>query len=529
MRLPQIPLRPFVFATAACFVCGSISVAEDLRLPSVFGSHMVLQRDQPVPVWGWADAGEKVTVKVRGQSESATADSGGQWSVKLAPLALGKPATLTVAGEKATVEFDDVLVGEVWVCSGQSNMQWPVDRALDPDLESAAAHYPQLRLFQVPMVTATEPQEDVDAEWRTCTPENLPTFTAVGYFFGRDLHEILQVPVGLVQTAWGGTRAEAWTSPEMMASVEELKPILTTWEKSVASYDPATARQQYDQALAKWQDDAAKAKAEGKKAPRKPRLQQDPQKSPHHPSTLFNAMVAPLTPFAIRGSIWYQGESNAGRAFQYRTLMPSMIQSWRDDWQQGDFAFYMVQLANFREIAAEPGDSDWAELREAQMMTIDALPNVGVACITDIGAAKDIHPRNKQDVGKRLARLALADIYGFADSITRSGPVYESFEVADGKATVNFQTGGSSLSSRYREPLSGFAIAGADKQWVWADCKITGNDTVEVWSAAVPEPVAVRFNWADNPQGNLYNTRMLPAYPFRTDDWSGVTDGNVNP
>ncbi len=529
MRLPLIPVRLIVVAAAAYLACDSVSLAEDLRLPSVFGSHMVLQRDLPVPVWGWADVGEKVTVTFRDQSETATADSEGKWSVKLAPLALGDPATLTVAGEKGTIAFDDVLVGEVWICSGQSNMQWPVQRALDPDLESAAAHYPQLRLFQVPMVTATEPQDDVNAEWRTCTPKNLPSFTAVGYFFGRNLHEILQVPVGLVQTAWGGTRAEAWTSPEMMASVEELKPILTTWEKSVASYDPATARQQYEQALAKWQDAAAKAKAEGKKAPRKPRLQQDPRKSPHHPSTLFNAMVAPLTPFAIRGSIWYQGESNASRAYQYRTLMPSMIQSWRDDWQQGDFNFYMVQLANFREIVAEPGESDWAELREAQMMTIDALPNVGVACITDLGAAKDIHPRNKQDVGKRLARLALADIYGFAETITRSGPVYESVAIADGKATVRFKTGGSSLSSRYREPLTGFAIAGADKQWVWADCKITGNDTVEVWSDKVPEPVAVRYNWADNPQGNLYNTQMLPAYPFRTDDWPGVTVNNVNP
>lgn len=524
-----ISLRPLVFAATACLAFNTILSAEELRLPSVFGSHMVLQRDMPVPVWGWADAGETIEVRFRDQTQGTKADSNGRWSATLEPLSVGEAATLTVSGEGAKIEFADVLVGEVWVCSGQSNMQWSVTVSLDADLEAAAGDHPQVRLFQVPMVTATEPHEDVDAQWRVCTPETLPSFTAVGYYFGRNLQQVLQVPVGLVQTAWGGTRAEAWTSPEMMASVEELKPILTTWHETAAKYDPEAAQRNHEGALAKWQDAAAKAKAEGKAVPRKPQPPQNPRRSPHHPSTLFNAMVAPLTPFAIRGAIWYQGESNANRAYQYRTLMPAMIQSWRDDWQQGEFPFYMVQLANFREIGDQPGESDWAELREAQMMTTEALANVGVACITDLGAAKDIHPRNKQDVGKRLARLALADVYGFDGKIVRSGPIYESLEIADGKALVHFKTDGSPLASWYREPLRGFAVAGADQKWVWAQAMIAGEDTVEVWNADVSAPVAVRYNWADNPQGNLYNAQMLPAYPFRTDDWQGVTVENVAP
>ncbi|MGE0374037.1 MAG: sialate O-acetylesterase [Planctomycetaceae bacterium] len=522
-------IHSFAVAAAVSLAITSICAAEDLRLPSVFGSRMVLQRDMAVPVWGWADAGEKVTVKFRDQTQTATANSEGRWSVKLEPLGVGDAAPLTVTGKQGKIELTDVLVGEVWVCSGQSNMQWSVQVGLDPDLEAAAAHHPHIRLFQVPMVTATEPQEDVEAEWRTCTPESLPAFTAVGYFFGRNLHEVLQVPVGLVQTAWGGTRAEAWTSPEMMASVGELKPILDAWEKTAAAYNPETAKQQHEQALAKWEDEAAKAKADGKPAPRKPQLQEDPRRSPHHPSTLFNAMVAPLTPFAIRGAIWYQGESNASRAYQYRTLMPSMIQSWRDDWQQGDFAFYQVQLANFREISDEAVSSDWAELREAQMLTTQALPNVGAACITDLGAALDIHPRNKQDVGKRLARLALVDLYGFASNITRSGPVYESAVFDGDKAAIRFKTQGSPLATWYREPLTGFVIAGEDRNWVRAESRIIDDNTVEVSSKHVPKPVAVRYNWADNPQGNLFNAVMLPAYPFRTDDWESVTVNNVSP
>ena len=506
----------------------SSGLPAEVKLPAVFGSHMVLQREKPVRVWGWADVGEAVTVRFRDQEQTTTTSDDGQWSVTLKPLVVGEPGTLTVSGSN-TVDLEDVLVGEVWVCSGQSNMQWSVAAALDPDLEAAAADHSHLRLFQVPQISKAEPQNDVPAEWSVCAPERIPTFTAVGYYFGRQLQQTLGVPVGLIQTAWGGTRAEAWTSPQAMAAQDELKPILDAWATRADNYDAEKAQANYEAALAKWKDRVAQARAAGKPIPRKPQLQGDPRLDRHHPSNLYNGMVAPLVPFAIRGAIWYQGESNAGRAYQYRTLMPTMIRSWRDAWGQGDFPFYMVQLANFRAIQPDPVESDWAELREAQMLTIDAEPNVGVACITDIGAALDIHPKNKQDVGKRLARLALVDNYGSADKITRNGPTYRSLDIVGSKCMVHFDNGGPKLIPYYREPLRGFAVAGADKQWHWAQAKITGVDTVEVWSPDVPEPLAVRYNWADNPQGNLYNERYLPAYPFRSDDWPGVTVDNVTP
>jgi sialate O-acetylesterase len=489
---------------------------------------MVLQRDMPVPVWGWAAPGEDVKVTFRDQTQSAKAGDDGKWSVKLAPLALGEPGTLTVQGSNS-ITLEDVLVGEVWVASGQSNMQWSVQAGLDPDLEALAANHPNLRLFQVPLVSKPDLQDDVTAEWKPCTPGNIPGFTAVGYYFGRQLHEVLGVPVGVIQTAWGGTRAEAWTSPTAMAARGELKPILDEWQRQEAAWDPAKAKADHEAALVKWEAAVAKARDEKKQPPNKPQMASDPKLSQHRPSNLYNAMIHPLAPYAIRGAIWYQGESNASRAYQYRVLMPTMIRSWRDAWKQGDFPFYQVQLANFREIQANPGDSDWAELREAQMLAIDAEPNVGVACITDIGAAKDIHPKNKQDVAKRLARLALVDNYGYAGKLTRNGPTYKSLDINGAKCIVHFDNAGANLISYYNEPLSGFAIAGADKQWVWAQARVASANTVEVWHPEVTEPMAVRYNWSDNPQGNLYNALYLPAYPFRSDDWKGVTAENVKP
>lgn len=517
-----------LFALVAAVVLVDVQASRaDVKLPAVFGDHMVLQREIAVPIWGWADANEEVTVTFRDQTKTVTAGGDGTWSVKLDVLRVGEPGLLTVQG-KNTIELHDVLVGEVWVCSGQSNMQWSVQAALDPDLEAAAANHTDIRLFQVPMVTAKEPQQDVNARWRVCSPESIPGFTAVGYYFGRQLSEVLGVPVGLIQTAWGGTRAEAWTRHEVLAGNPAFAPILDTWADQCAAYDPDQAKRQREEALAKWNEQAKAAREDGKQPPRRPQEPSDPRLSPHHPSNLYNAMVAPLAPFAIRGAIWYQGESNAGRAYQYRALMPAMIRSWRDTWKQGDFAFYQVQLANFKEIKAEPGDSDWAELREAQMLACDALPNVGAACITDIGAAKDIHPKDKQNVGKRLARLALVNDYG-QKSITRQGPTYRSMDIQGNKATIHFDTYGQPLVSYYGEPLTGFAVAGPDKKWVWGAAKITGPDTVEVSHSDVADPRAVRYNWSDNPQGKLYGAAYLPAYPFRTDDWEGVTANNVKP
>ncbi len=498
-----------------------------VKLPSVFGSHMVLQRDQPVPVWGTADAGEEVTVSFRDQSLTVKAGDDGKWSAKLAPLTVGDAAALTVKGTN-TITFEDVLVGEVWVCSGQSNMGWAVQASLDADLEAAATGQPGIRLFQVPMVTALEPQDDVKAEWRACTPENIPNFSAVAYFFGRQLYETLDVPVGIIQTAWGGTPAESWTRHDHLVSDADLKPILDTWAERVQTYNPEEAKAQHAVALEKWKAAVAIAKSEDKPLPQRPRDPQDPNTNSHNPTVLFNAMIAPLTPYAIKGAIWYQGESNAGRAYQYRKLMPAMIQSWREDWGQGDFPFYQVQLANFKGKTTEPGESEWAELREAQMLATQALPHVGAACIIDIGAAKDIHPKDKQNVAKRLARLALVDDYG-RTGIVRNGPVFKSVDIQAGKCVVDFHTSGRKLTSYYNEPLGGFAIAGTGKKWVWAEAKIIDADSVEVSHPDVMEPVAVRYNWADNPQGNLYSDSYLPTYPFRTDDWPGLTVGKLKP
>ena len=518
MRL--IPIRSIGLTLAVLTALCSVATAQELRLPALFGDHMVLQRDVAAPVWGWGKPKANVTVTFGEQSKTTQVGEDGKWMLKLDPLSAGGPSSLTVQSAGQAQSFADVLVGEVWVCSGQSNMQWTVASGIDPDLEAARANRPNLRLFQVPLVSKAEPQEDVNASWRISASGNVSSFSAVAYYFGVNLQETLGVPVGLIQTAWGGTRAEAWTSPEMMASVEELKPILDTWAERVASYDADAAKSRFEAALKRWQET---------KRGRRPQLQGHPGYSQHHPSNLYNAMIAPLAPYGIRGAIWYQGESNAGRAYQYRTLMPSMIQSWRDTWGQGDFPFYQVQLANYKKVVDEPVESDWAELREAQYMATEALPNVGAACITDVGTANDIHPKNKQDVGKRLARLALVDVYDRADSIVRNGPTYKSMAVEGNKVTLTFDVGRSPLIPYYREALTGFAVAGEDKQWHWASAEITGRDTVVVSSDAVAAPVAVRYNWADNPQGNLYNAHYLPAYPFRTDDWKGVTAENVTP
>lgn len=515
----------------------SVALAE-ARLPALFGDGMVLQRDSRLPIWGWAEPGEEVTVvfeqpaaangaPVR-QEKTTKADDSGAWSVGLEAVRPGPAGTLMIKAQN-TLTFHDVLVGEVWICSGQSNMQWPVQAAQDPDLEAAAAHFPELRFFKVPRTTAAAPQRDVNAHWEACGPESVKEMSAVAYYFGRQLHNSLNIPIGLIHTSWGGTRAEAWTSPEKVAAVAEFQPIVASWNKQSAAYDPEKAKAEYEAAMKAWE-----ASARSERRPRaRPQLAGNPRESQHHPSTLYNAMIAPLVPYAVRGAIWYQGESNASRAEQYRAIMPALIASWQEVWKQPDFAFYQVQLANFRPVEEQPGESDWAELREAQYDTTSSLPQAGAVCITDLGAANDIHPRDKQNVAKRLARMALHDLYGFKN-IVRQGPVFTSFEAQGGKAVLTFETFGSRLASWYGEPLRGFAIAGPDRKWVWGEAKIVTDENgptnrVEVSSPEIAEPVAVRYNWANNPQGNLYNSDLLPAYPFRTDNWPRITAKNVNP
>jgi sialate O-acetylesterase len=510
-------MSPFTRAlTILAITLLSAAAQADIRLPTVIGDNMVLQRNGDVPIWGWADPGERVTVDVSWSEANWTvkADTSGRWKLNVTAPPVGKPGRMTLKGKNA-VTLQNILAGEVWVCSGQSNMQWTLSNSSYAKREIAAADYPRIRLFSVERKVADAPQDDCTGSWVQCSPETIGGFSAVAYFFGRELHRKLDIPIGLIHTSWGGTPAEAWTSGPMMKTDPDFAPILERWEKAVKNYPQAMA--EYNKKLEQWK----KARAEGKKPGRAPRSPFGPG-NPHSPSGLYNAMIAPLIPYAIQGAIWYQGESNASRAYQYRDLFPAMIRSWRQNWGRGDLPFLFVQLANFLEIKPEPADSAWAELREAQAMTL-GLPNTGMAVIIDIGEANDIHPRNKQDVGKRLALWALAKSYG--QNVVYSGPLYKSMRRDGNKIALEFDHVGGRLVAQHDDPLTGFAIAGADRRFVWADARIEGQ-TVVVSSEQVREPVAVRYAWADNPVCNLYNEAGLPASPFRTDDWKGVTADN---
>jgi sialate O-acetylesterase len=525
----------------ACGLAALVAPAAraDVKLHPLFTDHAVLQRGMPVPVWGTADPGEDVSVALemrrdgqttaRTSAVKATADSDGRWMVKLPEQQAGGPYELTVRG-KNTITLKDILVGEVWVCSGQSNMEWPLRASYAADKAIAAATNPMLRLFTVPKATAGEPQKAVKAEWKECTPDTVPGFTAVGYFFGRDLQKALNVPVGLIHTSWGGTPAQAWTSKEALNAEPSLKYYHEQLAQALKNYRPAVAQAQYEVAVAenqlaqaKHKLAVAKARADGQPEPKAPTVRppqrpQSPDKSQNSPSTLYNAMIAPLLPYAVKGAIWYQGESNAGKAYEYRTLFAAMIRDWRQHWGH-DLPFLCVQLAPFTKIVPEPTDSNWAELREAQLLATKTLPKVGMAVITDVGEENDIHPKKKEPVGARLALLARKIAYG--EAIVAMGPVYKSMKVEGNRAVLSFDKVGAGLECR-GDKLAGFTIAGADQKFHTAEAEIRG-DTVVVHSPAVEKPVAVRFGWANYPVVNLWNKDGLPATPFRTDDWPGVT------
>jgi sialate O-acetylesterase len=483
---------------AACLIV-PVSASAAVKPHALFTDHMVLQQGRSVPVWGVADAGERVTVGFLNQQKSTTAGGDGKWMVRLDALEAGGPHTLSIAG-KNTIRILDVLVGEVWIASGQSNMQWPVSRSADPEQTAASSENPRLRLFTVPRTKADAPTDSVDSKWERCGPETVPEFSAVAYFFGRDLQKARNVPVGVIHTSWGGSPAEAWLSPDALESCADGKDIVDLY---------AGMWKNYEQSLAQYKTEQAAAKAEGKEfkkqAPRKP----------WKPTELYNGMISSILPYAITGGIWYQGESNAGRAYQYRTLFPAMIQSWREAWGQGDFPFLLVQLAPFRKIRTEPGDSDWAELREAQLLSTHVLPNVGMAVITDVGEEDDIHPKQKEPVGARLALAARAIAYG--EEIVYSGPEYKSLTIDGDEAVVGFNHVGGGLVIK-GDALQGFELAGADRVFHNAKAEIRG-ETVVVTCPKVPAPVAVRYGWADYPVVNLWNADILPATPFRTDDF----------
>jgi sialate O-acetylesterase len=665
MKINRKSLAAFVFLLLS--LAGAARA--DVRVPSVIGDNMVLQQGRKARVWGWAEPGERVTVSFRGEKATAAADARGRWEVFVGPHEAGGPFELTVAGRN-TLTFRNVLVGEVWVCSGQSNMEWPLVNAQDGAKESAAAVYPLIHLFTVTKKTSADPLDNVEGRWVVTTPKEAAQFSAVGYFFGRELFQRLKVPVGLIHTSWGGTPAEAWTSRAVLAADPTLKPILERYDRQLT--DLPRLQREYEAAQAEWarkymtEDAGNKGEPEGFAKPeydaaswKRMRLPQfwesagldvdgviwfrrevevpaawagkdltlklgaiddfdttyfdgervgstgadtpnawtarreyrvpgslvragrntvavrvydrmggggfgggemslapagaakaevlpldgewlykeeatqpsrridwgsQPQApgpaNPYSPTVLYNAMLAPLFPYAIRGAIWYQGEANAGRAYQYRTLFPSMIRDWRAAWGEGDFPFYFVQLANWKARPADSIDSEWAELREAQTLTLRA-PNTGMAVTIDIGNPDDIHPRNKLDVGLRLARWALADTYGM--KIEKSGPLYDSYRVEGDRVRVSFTHAGG-LKTRDGAAPAGFYVAGADRKFVPAEARVEKGSVV-VWGKGVPAPVAVRYAWADNPAANLYNSDDLPASPFRTDDWPGVTAG----
>jgi sialate O-acetylesterase len=659
--------NPFRAVAPLLILLFTFAVHAEVRLPAIISDNLVLQQGTKVRIWGNAKPGERIIVTFQNKSSEAVADAQGRWHVFIGPLKSGKPAELTVKG-KNVLTIRNVLVGEVWLCSGQSNMEWPLANTIGATQTLANANFPEIRMFRVEHHTSAEPLNDLEGHWIVTTPDEAAHFSAVGYFFGRELYQHLKVPIGLIDSSWGGTPAEAWTSHEALVSSPELKPILERYEKSLNMLPQA--KEAYAQSLAQWEEknlyidagnkgealgyaDPATATADwskmdlpqqfetagmlidgavwfrkvldlpaawtgkelvlnltpiddqdvtyfngakvgsiGRETPNsymlprryvvpgslvrsgrnviairvfdsggeggfsrggamsialkgaaesevislrgsweyKVELALEPKhpdwgsrpeavgvSNQNNPSVLYNAMIAPIVPFAIRGAIWYQGESNAGRAYQYRTLFPLMIRNWRSAWGH-DFPFYFVQLANWHANKAEPDESDWAELREAQMMTLRE-PQTGMAVTIDIGDENDIHPRNKLDVGRRLAAWALAGTYG--QKMVPSGPLFERFDIEGDKVRIHFKHA-PALKTSDGGPLKGFAIAGEDRRFVWADARIDG-DTVIVSSPKVLKPVAVRYGWADNPIANLYNSAGLPASPFRTDDWPGVT------
>ena len=489
------------------------STRADVKLPAIFSDHMVLQRDVAAPVWGWADPGEQITVNIGGQSASATADISGNWKIILGKLSAGGPLTLTIAGQNSIV-IQDVLVGEVWLGSGQSNMQLSVNDVTNAWREKAAATFPQIRMFTVARRPAVTPQTNCEGSWVICTPETVGNFSATAYFFGRELHQQLAVPVGLIHASWGATPIETWTSMPKQASLPALDPVLKQWQATLRiPYDETKAQAQYAHALAIWTTNAEALKQAGKTVPPKPQKKGDPRLDKNYPANLFNGMINPIIPYAIRGAIWYQGENNTANSWAalYAIQLPLMIQDWRERWHQGDFPFAWVQLPNY---APQNNGANWPVIRECMLQSL-AVTNTGMAITMDVGDPVNIHPKNKQAVGHRLALWAFAKVYG--QPVPYSGPLPAANQIKGNEVIISFTHTDGGLIAQGGD-LTGFVIAGDDHHWTPAKARIQG-DQVIVSSPEVKSPQAVRYAWAANPACNLFNGAGLPASPFRTDDW----------
>lgn len=518
-----IPWRPdprvrYLWTLAVvCALLGGTAAHADVKLPAVIGDNMVLQQGRPVAIWGTANVGEEVTVSVGEQKQTATADANGRWKVELAQMKAGGPLEMTIAGRN-TITIHNVLVGEVWVCSGQSNMEMPV--GLNPqgwsagvnnfEEEIAQANYPTLRLFTVQKTVAGEPQTDVTGAWVAASPQTIGPFSATAYFFGRDLQRALKVPVGLIASSYGGSPVEAWMSQQAVNADPDLKVLADAWKEKITDFPYAVAR--YRDQIEEWEKSAEAAEVAGKPVAAIPVAPKDPRSHHWRTSGLWNGMMAPLTSYTIAGVIWYQGEANGPFAYQYRKDFTSMIEQWRKTWDEGDFPFLFVQLANYNPPNV-PADG-WAVVRESQAKAL-ALPKTGMAVAVDIGEHHNVHPKDKQEVGRRLALTAEAVAYG--RSVEYSGPTFASVGEEQGGLRVVFKNTDGGLVAR-GGALVGFQIAGDDQKFVDAQVRIGGNAIV-LSSAQVPKPVAARYAWANDPACNLYNKANLPAPPFRTDDW----------
>jgi len=503
-------MRRFILLAAVLFTTAFGAWSAEIKLASPFTSHMVLQCDLPVPVWGTAEPGEAVTVEFAGQKQSAQADADGKWRVNLDALKMSAEGrTFTVTGSRTAqpVRLDDVLVGEVWLCSGQSNMDFTVAKTekyyfagvTNEAAEVAAANYPRLRMFSGEWTRSYTPCNTVAGAWKICTPENVREFSAIGYFFARDLQRELKVPVGILTLTYGASTAQAWIRRETIAANPKLKPVLDEFDAKMKAYVPPTGEE-----LQQWRAATNRARAEGKRAPRRPKP--NPDQDQHNPTVLFNGMIAPVVPYAVRGVLWYQGESITPPKELFPLWTETLITDWRKLWGR-ELPFYFCQLAALQNNSNDP------QVREWQAGAL-RLPKTAMAVTIDIGDEKSVHPKDKQDVGDRLTRIALANVYG--RPIEYSGPVYESMKAEGNAIRLKFSHTGGGLVAR-NGPLQTFEIAGADQKFVPAEAKIDG-DSVLVSSETVTNAVAVRYAWSSYPAGcNFYNAAGLPAAPFRTD------------
>lgn len=514
-----------------CFIPLTSSASANLKLPAIVGDDMILQQRMGTPVWGWANPGQKITITGSwGEEASATAGDNGKWKVFLNTPSYGGPYTITIKAKKK-ITIDNVMIGEVWLCAGQSNMGWRLSATFEGTKDSAVADYPNIRIFRSERCHNYKPQEDCTAEWTTCTPETAATCSAVSFYFARKLHQELKIPVGIVVQPYAGTPIEGWMPKEIQMHDSRTRAIVEEMDAESAAYDPAAAKKQLERALESWKQGRRKAK---------PRLRTPGNRGHQYPGNIFNGMIYPVRPYGIRGAIWYQGERNAkhvAQAANYINQLPLLIDYYRSTWHEmsegnvaGDFPFYFVQLPSWlaaQTLPVEP-DAAWAVSREMMRLVARSVPNTGVAVSIDTGDEILLHPMDKKPVGLRLSYLALKKTYG--KDFVEYGPFYKSHHVEGSKIVLTFDSVGSGLATGKEGPLDSFAIAGKDRKFVWADAKIK-HDTVVVSAKGVPAPAAVRYAWAMNPSRRnlLYNKEGIPASPFRTDDWPLFNAANYVP